>query len=168
MAIRSHNPMPTMQANQMMPTSTVYRSRLRSATDDPVRLDDTPPPNMLDSPPPLPRCSRMSRVNRTLVMMSRTTSVYENASMAPVDPLVPNRGVHQRIAGQAHFSSYRAIRANSSASRLAPPTRAPSMSGCAMISAMLDDLTEPPYRTRTRSAVGPGYSSAIRARIAPM
>lgn len=37
------------------------------------------------------------------------------------------------------------MRANSSGSRLAPPTRAPSMSGCAIKSAIFPDFTEPPY-----------------------
>ena len=42
------------------------------------------------------------------------------------------------------------MRANSSGSRLAPPTRAPSMSGWAISSAMFDGFTDPPYCTRTR------------------
>jgi len=37
------------------------------------------------------------------------------------------------------------MRANSSGSRLAPPTSAPSISGWAMSSAMFDDFTLPPY-----------------------
>src|SRR5690606_41831602 len=41
-------------------------------------------------------------------------------------------------------SPNRQIAANSSASRLAPPTRAPSMSRSAMIPAMLLAFTEPP------------------------
>lgn len=48
----------------------------------------------------------------------------------------------------------------------APPTRAPSMSGFAMISATLPDFTEPPYWMRTWSATSWEYSSASRARIA--
>ena len=36
------------------------------------------------------------------------------------------------------------IRANSSGSRLAPPTKAPSISGCLMMSTIFADLTEPP------------------------
>ena len=43
--------------------------------------------------------------------------------------------------------------ANSSGWRLAPPTRAPSTSGLAMIDATLPDFTEPPYWIRTLSAV---------------
>ena len=56
--------------------------------------------------------------------------------------------------------------ANSPASRLAPPTSAPSTSGWAMIPATLSALTDPPYRTRTWSARSPLYSSASRVRIA--
>ena len=47
---------------------------------------------------------------------------------------------------------YFTIRANSSGSRLAPPTSAPSISGCAMNSRMLPGLTLPPYCTRTARA----------------
>src|SRR4029453_641473 len=68
-----------MQANHTMPTSTVYRSRFLSATEEPARLEVTPPPNMLDMPPPLPRCSRISMVSRMLVMISNTINVYANA-----------------------------------------------------------------------------------------
>src|SRR4029453_13155204 len=67
-----------MQANHTMPTSTVYRSRFFSATEEPARLDVTPPPNMLDMPPPLPRCSRISRVSRMLVIARNTINVYAN------------------------------------------------------------------------------------------
>src|SRR5258705_1169057 len=73
-----------MHANQIIPTTNVYRSRFFSATEEPARLDETPPPNMLDRPPPLPRCSRISSVSSTLVMMSSTTRVYANAVMAVV------------------------------------------------------------------------------------
>ena len=50
--------------------------------------------------------------------------------------------------------------AKPSASRLAPPTSAPSTSGCAMISATFFALTDPPYRMRTRSAIASSYSVA--------
>ena len=41
------------------------------------------------------------------------------------------------------------MEANETASRLAPPTREPSMSGCAMSDFTLSGLTLPPYRMRT-------------------
>ena len=46
------------------------------------------------------------------------------------------------------------MRANSSASRLAPPTSAPSMSRLAISSAMFAAFTDPPYWMRTASPVG--------------
>ena len=58
------------------------------------------------------------------------------------------------------------MRANSSGSRLAPPTRAPSMSGCAISSAMFDDLTLPPYWMRTSAAAAGPAISPTQRRIA--
>src|SRR3982751_5109708 len=55
---------------------------------------------------------------------------------------------------------------NSSACRLAPPTSAPSTSGCCMMPAMLAALTEPPYRMRTASAASAPCTSATRPRTA--
>ena len=55
---------------------------------------------------------------------------------------------------------------NSSASRLAPPTRAPSTSGCAMIAAMLDAFTDPPYWMRTAAPASAPNLPVSRARIA--
>ena len=51
----SSNPSVTMQANQITPVAIVIRSRFFSAIEDPERFEETPPPNMLDRPPPLPR-----------------------------------------------------------------------------------------------------------------
>ena len=48
------------------------------------------------------------------------------------------------LAAQAGGSTKRTMRANSCASRLAPPTSTPSMSGCAMSTSMLAALTLPP------------------------
>src|SRR5262249_60230114 len=45
-------------------------------------------------------------------------------------------------------SRYRQILTTSPASRRAPATRAPSMPGWAIITAMLSALTDPPYRIR--------------------
>src|SRR5436190_1473652 len=60
---------------------------------------------------------------------------------------------------------YCTIRANSSASRLAPPTRAPSMSGCAMSSLALVGFTDPPYWIRTEAAASLPAARATVARI---
>ena len=57
------------------------------------------------------------------------------------------------------FSSLRCeaddARRRTPASRLAPPTSAPSMSGCAISSATLSGLTEPPYWMRIASPAAP-------------
>src|SRR5690348_9464520 len=55
---------------QIAPTNSVSRSRLRSTTLEPERLDCIPPPNSVDRPPPRPRCSRISNVSSTLVTIN--------------------------------------------------------------------------------------------------
>src|SRR5699024_773213 len=55
---------------------------------------------------------------------------------------------------------------NSSPSRLAPPTSAPSMLLQAINSAMLPDFTEPPYNTRIPSASSEPYFSVRAERSA--
>ena len=57
-----------------------------------------------------------------------------------------------RTFRQVRLAANWTIRANSSGSRLAPPTSAPSMSGCAISSASFAAFTEPPYWIRTASA----------------
>jgi hypothetical protein len=52
----------------------VMRLRFRSATPEAPRLDVTPPPNMSESPPPRPRCSRIMSVSRRLVIPRMTWS----------------------------------------------------------------------------------------------
>src|SRR3954468_15265359 len=68
------NPSEITHANQMTPAPTVMRSRLRSATEEPPRPLDMPPPNMSESPPPRPLWSRISRISSRLVMTSTTVS----------------------------------------------------------------------------------------------
>src|SRR5579884_1082897 len=60
----------------MTATATVIRSRLRSTTVDPAATAPTPP-NMSDSPPPLPLCSRISStsISDTNTWMAMTTMV---------------------------------------------------------------------------------------------
>src|SRR6478735_7286346 len=60
-------------ANHTTPIPTVMRSRLRSATDDPPRPLDTPPPNMSESPPPRPLWRSTSRIISKLVITSKTS-----------------------------------------------------------------------------------------------
>src|SRR3954469_3519826 len=56
-----------IDTSQMPVTNSVRRSRFFSTTVDPDRLDWTPPPNRVDTPPPLARCSRTRRTTSTLV-----------------------------------------------------------------------------------------------------
>src|SRR5690606_6674728 len=65
----------------------------------------------------------------------------------------------------AQCRRYWTIAANSSGSRLAPPTSAPSMSGWAISSAMLPGFTDPPYWIRTDSPASAPNSEATTARM---
>jgi hypothetical protein len=60
------------QTNHRTPKKIVIRSRFRSTTEDEPRVEDTPPPNKSDSPPPLPLCSKTSRIITKLVMIRIT------------------------------------------------------------------------------------------------
>src|SRR4051812_32948476 len=77
-------PMPTMQTAQMTPQNTVSRLRLRSTTEEPASEDETAPPNMLDRPPPLPRCSRIRTTSSTLV--STSTMLRTSSTMTSPAP----------------------------------------------------------------------------------
>src|SRR5271169_130549 len=63
-----------MQMNHRTPKKTVIRSRFRSTTEEEPRVEVTPPPNKSDRPPPLPLCSRTSRIITRLVMIRITES----------------------------------------------------------------------------------------------
>src|SRR5450631_4072000 len=52
-----------MLAPHTSPRATVNRAMLRSATEEPLSVEDIPPPNMSDRPPPLPLCNRTNRVS---------------------------------------------------------------------------------------------------------
>ena len=56
----------------------------------------------------------------------------------------PSRMTSATEGTVGHYPAASTIAANSAGSRLAPPTRAPSMSGWAISSAALSGLTEPP------------------------
>ena len=56
--------------------------------------------------------------------------------------------------------------ANSSTTRLAPPTRQPSTSAFAMMPATFAALTDPPYWMRTASPAASPHVSATRPRTA--
>src|SRR5271155_4121507 len=57
---------PMMDTSQMPVMNSVNRSRFFSTTVDPERLDCTPPPNSVDRPPPLARCSSTSNTTSRL------------------------------------------------------------------------------------------------------
>ena len=46
----------------------VARSRLRSATVDPAAACPSPPPNISDSPPPLPLCNKIMPISNSDTM----------------------------------------------------------------------------------------------------
>ena len=105
-------------------------------TVEPARLDWTPPPNSVDRPPPLARCSSTSSTTRRLV----TTS----GSAGPIawPPRLP--AAISRDQGRGPPAAIAQIVANCSPSSDAPPTSAPSTSSCATISPMFFAFTEPP------------------------
>src|ERR1700729_787663 len=82
-----------MLTNHRMPKKMVIRSRFRSTTDEEPRVDDTPPPNMSDKPPPLPLCRSTSRTITRLVMirMTETPMTIAARSFFPVELLLQRR-----------------------------------------------------------------------------
>src|SRR5207249_3229063 len=79
-------PSATMEANQIRPTPIVIRSRFRSATDEPPKLDDTPPPNRSDRPPPRPLCSSTSSVRMRLQTITTIEKARITRSSLTEDP----------------------------------------------------------------------------------
>ena len=79
-----------MQTAQTRPQTMVSRSRFFSTTALPPSEDETPPPNMLDRPPPLPRCSS-----------TRT--------------IMPHAGEHQQHGQEGHHGTGSAQRGGTSA-----------------------------------------------------
>ena len=53
----------------------VARSRLRSATVDPAAAWPSPPPNISDSPPPFPLCSRIMPISSSETMTWMTMMI---------------------------------------------------------------------------------------------
>src|SRR3954452_22548025 len=66
------SPCATIAPAHTMPTKIVIRSRFFSTTDEPDNVEDTPPPNRSERPPPLPRCSRISSTSSKLVIINTT------------------------------------------------------------------------------------------------
>src|SRR5580704_14494141 len=80
----SSKPSPTMQTNHRIPVKIVIRSRFLSTTDDDPRLDETPPPNRSDSPPPLPLWSSTSKIISRLVMIKTIEIAMVTAAFRPL------------------------------------------------------------------------------------
>src|SRR3984885_9685060 len=74
-------PRATTHTNQSTPKKIVIRSRFRSTTDDEPRVEDTPPPNRSDRPPPLPLCRRTSRIITSDVMIKMTESAISTGCL---------------------------------------------------------------------------------------
>ena len=126
-----------------------------------------------------PRAGRSPRIANTAMSDSGAMPSPDRRRPIPVRPRARKRVEDRRVGGlerraavelrdrvvaeaveadvaAARFTlaitRYFTIRANSSGSRLAPPTSAPSISGCAMKSRMFPAFTLPPYWIRTACA----------------
>ena len=118
-------PRPTIVAAQTIATAIVIRSRLRSATDEPLPVDENPPPNMSDNPPPLPLCSSTSA-------MREDAGQHQHDLKGQDHRLSPFRSTTLSLYlgfGQGVSRRYFAMATNSSGSSEAPPMSPPSMSG---------------------------------------
>src|SRR5450756_1902255 len=93
---------PTIAAPQIMPTATVNRSRLRSATDEPLIVLDMPPPNISERPPPLPLCSKTKRVRMSPPTTNSTCSPIFTAFTKVRPNLVPVSYTHLRAHETRH------------------------------------------------------------------
>src|SRR6476469_2124289 len=87
---------PMIDTSQIPTTNSVSRSRFFSTTVEPERLDWTPPPNRVDRPPPLARCSSTSNTTNKLV----TTRVIcrANSMAARIQACAP--ALRQGAAGR--------------------------------------------------------------------
>ncbi len=103
----------------------VTRSRKLPAPRPPNTAALVPEPKATPIPPPLPACSSTTRMRKTQAM---TWTIVISVII-----LIP------------YACLYFTILRKSSAFSDAPPTRAPSMLGCAMSWAMFSPLTLPPY-----------------------
>src|ERR1700733_13433609 len=75
-----------MHTNQRTPKKMVIRSRFRSTTDEEPSVEETPPPNRSESPPPLPLCRRTSRTITSDVMIRMTESAISTGFFSPLEP----------------------------------------------------------------------------------
>ena len=101
-------------------TVTVIRSRFFSTTVEPAAAEPTEPPNMSDSPPPLPRVHEDEEDER------QAAEDLEHDDDGGQHGKPPPRGRDHRRRYQTQRrarAAARTISTNSPASRLAPPTR---------------------------------------------
>src|SRR6516164_11315962 len=89
-------PRATMQTNHRTPKKMVMRSRFRSTTEDDPRVEETPPPNRSDRPPPLPLCRRTSRIITSDVMIRMTESAISTGVFFPLDSSFQQVAVFQQ------------------------------------------------------------------------
>src|SRR5919108_4289601 len=77
---------------------TVRRSRLRSTTVEPPRVELMPPPNMSERPPPRPACSRMNRqrVSDAITWMTISSGIIDLVLCRRVDGASVSAGVPGR------------------------------------------------------------------------
>src|SRR5450759_1774349 len=94
---------PTMPAPQTRPSATVNRSRLRSATDEPLIVLDMPPPNISERPPPLPLCSRTNRVRSSPLMTNSTCSPIFTEFTKVRPNLIRRQSVAPNAAKDKHY-----------------------------------------------------------------
>src|ERR1700683_682136 len=72
--------------NQRTPKKIVMRSRFRSTTDEEPSVEETPPPNMSDRPPPFPLCRRTSKTITSDTMIRMTESAISTGFFSPLEP----------------------------------------------------------------------------------
>ena len=123
----------------------------------PNALEPPMPPRAPAKPPPRPRCTSTSRIKKIAkndnIRASSATHGFSIRSC--LNPLCRYNELVRQPA---------AMPRKSSAFRLAPPTRAPSMFGCDSSSPAFEALTLPPYRIRTFSADPSLYRSVSSLR----
>src|ERR671919_848373 len=110
--------------------------------DGDVGLGGDPLPHGVDEPLAPPRGKRVEE---------RRCSSFERRPALEDWKRIVRKPIEAHIEELVHHAAF-TMSANSSGSRLAPPTSAPSISGWAVNSRMLPALTLPPYWTRTDSA----------------
>src|ERR1700682_1577030 len=89
-----------METTQIPVTNRVSRSRFFSTTVDPDRLDWTPPPNRVDRPPPLARCSSTRSTTSRLVTIRVICRANSMAARLQADAADSGQGATGRDGRQ--------------------------------------------------------------------